>query len=223
VRRILAFLAIGAAAGLAFAAAGCGASGTETPAIPNQSLRPADYTATLYRNSDYGFRMAYPKGWVTSSWTASPTPQPTDKPEFVVSFADPKGTQVKGNYVDAEQIAVYGMDKVVDKAYVQSHPDEFSALVHTLVGGLPGLAVPQDGFTTSALGDYPVFMLRYHYSIGSTVMWAESMLIAEGRYAYWVTGQTLSTTWNTKWKTMWASLATFKVTGAASPSPSATN
>ena len=58
----------------------------------------------------YGFRVAYPFGWVGTRYQ---NPQPDGREGtllHLVAFADPKGAQGDGSYLDSVQVAVYQLE-----------------------------------------------------------------------------------------------------------------
>ena len=90
----------------------CGGTDRLPAASRSASMAGGVLEFSVVSDREHGFEMAYPAGWVRSEWVA-PEGDDSSPLEYVLAYADPKGAQVDGVYVDAEQISIYRLSRSV--------------------------------------------------------------------------------------------------------------
>lgn len=183
----------------------CSSSGsTGLPGQTSASPSPGSASSfALYKDARYGFSVLCPKGWaggVSKGGSAL----------ACVSWANPHGKQVDGQYVDALQVSVYKMSKAAKPKDLVKDPGDFKAMVDSLIKGLPKLAVT-DPFKPVAVNGTKGFQVTYAYDLHNTPTGAMSYLLVKGRYVYWITGQASSATWSQAWKTLAPAMASLTI------------
>jgi len=204
------------AAAIALGVAGCTSSSSSgapgTGAAPGSgsyaSAAPSSEFA-LYGSVKYRFAMRYPKGWpsTTSGAKAGDT---SGAPATSTTWADPKGKQVNGQYLDALQVSVYKLTQPATAADVKTHAADFKAIAWGLIKSLPGFAVT-DPLRPITLNGSKGFQVTYTYNLQGAPAGAMSYLIPKGRYAYWLTGQASKETWSSAWAKLTPAMASFTV------------
>lgn len=214
-RQLTLVLTVGAIVLAVVSSLGACSSSGGTSGLPSQvpaaagdsSAAPA--TFGLATNKQYGFSVRYPRGWVGAATSAAPGDK-SGAPLVSVSWADPKGKQVDGHYVDALQVSVYALTKPVKPADVARHAGDFKVIVDGLTKGLPRFAVT-DHFKPITLNGTKGFQITYTYALHNTPTGAMSYLLPKGDYAYWVTGQASADTWSAAWSKLTPTMASFTI------------
>jgi hypothetical protein len=160
-------------------------------------------------NTEYAFRMAYPVSWLRSTWQKEPGSPSASTLQFLLSYADPGGAQVKGSYVDGEQVAVHLLSRSVLPGEV-SREGALRIVRGVMLKDLPGFGFRREMDKVDVHGDTG-WLVDYSYRIGTMTIWARSILVLKGKYAYWVTGQSSSTTWNSVYPPLETALSYFRV------------
>jgi hypothetical protein len=173
--------------------AGCGSS-SGLPAIAEPSPTATSLTIGKVVDEKWGFEMAYPNGWVQTHYENPQLGGPEGTLQYMVAYADPKGSQGNGSYLDSLQVAVYRVDSVLQ-------PD---ALTPQLAARLAAGVILKDveGFSPRTLKKLDVHgvsgcLVGYQFDVGGKTVNADSILIVKGRRAYWMTAQSGAYTWRT--------------------------
>jgi hypothetical protein len=181
-------------ASLLLLACGCGTQG-ELPAATRSVAAVGRLDVQVVTDKQHGFRIAYPKGWVHSVWDGPSSGEGKGPLEYLLAYADPEGAQSGGAYVDAEQVAIYRLDKPVA-------PHELrKATAERIIGGmllrdLPDLATRSKLKQVDVHGT-PGWHVAYEYTVNGETVMASSILFAKGRRAYWVSLQASPYDWRT--------------------------
>ncbi|MEI6451750.1 MAG: hypothetical protein WCP98_17645 [Actinomycetes bacterium] len=188
----------------------CGGESGKLPATFSSPSATADrFKLQFVKNTEYAFRMAYPSGWLHSTWQREAGSKSVTSLQFMLSYADPKGAQVGGSYVDAEQVAVHRLSRAVSPGEVSQ--ETATDIIHrVMLQDLPGLSVRSAPLKVDVHGDAG-WHVEYAYRIGDTTIWAQSILVLKGKYAYWATGQASSYNMRTQYATLATALAYFRV------------
>ena len=188
----------------------CGGQSGKLPAVMNSPSPTADrIKLQLVKNTEYAFRMAFPSGWLRSTWQREAGSKSVTSLRFMLSYADPKGAQVGGSYVDAEQVAVHRLSRAVSPSEV-SKETATDIIYRVMLQDLPSLSVYGAPLKVDVHGDAG-WRVEYAYQIGDTTIWAKSILVLKGKYAYWATGQANSYTMRTQYPTLATMLSYFRV------------
>jgi hypothetical protein len=178
----------------------------------DRSPQPTSGTVRMkiVTNRDYGFRVAYPAGWVSSSWKRPTSSSPTTPLLYMTAFADPNGAQSKGTYVDAEQVAVYALSKPLTPSQLTR------AIANRIIGGvmladLPKATSYDTELKPTDVHGVPGWHISYEYEVNGQTVTAVSVLLARGARAYWVTQQASTYTWRTVSPTLLTCLAQFRL------------
>jgi hypothetical protein len=174
--------------------AACGSSG-ELPAYAKPSATATSITMLKIEDKTYGFRMAYPKGWVATRYTnPSPSGQTGDL-EYVAAFADPDGAQADGSYLDSVQTAVYTLaDPASPKSFTRK--DATKLMFGTILKDMDSMS-PRTNVVPVTVDGVPGWRLGYQYKVGSEVVDANSILVVKDKRAYWMTTQGGAYSWRT--------------------------
>lgn len=179
---------------LMYVGSGCGSSG-HLPAQASPSATAATLKIRKVHDVDYGFRMAYPAGWVGTRY-ANPSPSAQDGTLlYVVAYADPEGAQADGSYLDSMQVAVYALDRPMapDDLTLESA----STLIYRVILKDMTSMSPRSNVELVKVGGVPAWQVGYEYEVGGEVVSARSALVVKGKRAYWLTAQAGTYTWRT--------------------------
>jgi hypothetical protein len=188
--------------------AGCGSSG-RLPAQAAASPTASTLRILTVKDSKYDFRMAYPAGWVGTRYQ-NPTPGGSEGAlQYVVAYADPKGAQAGGSYLDSEQVAVYQLARSMS-------PDELdiktaNRLIYDVILKDIASLSPRTNLKPVMVAGVPAWQVGYEYEVGGEVVSARSALMVRGERAYWLTGQAGTYTWRTVAPTLDACVRYFKL------------
>jgi len=188
--------------------AACGSS-DKLPAYAQPSATTGSITVLKVEDKVYGFRMAYPKGWVGTRY-ANPSPSgQTGVLEFAAAFADPKGAQADGSFLDSVQVAIYTL----------AHPSSPKSLGRqgavklmfgTILKDMDSMS-PRTDVVPVTVDGVSGWRLGYQYKIGGEIVDANSILVVKGKRAYWMTTQGGAYTWRTVAPTLGACERYFRV------------
>ena len=187
-----------------------GAATTNGAAEPGAASSAAPASAFApYGSAKYRFAIRYPKGWQGATSTA-PAGDTSGAPATSTTWADPKGKQVAGKYLDALAISVYELTKPATAADVKKHAADFKAIAYGLIKDLPGFTIT-DPLRPITLNGSKGFQVTYTYTVQGAPAGAMSYLIPKGRFAYWLTGQASRDTWGSAWSMLTPAMASFTV------------
>jgi hypothetical protein len=182
--------------GLAAAACGTAPSADET----------TGFTASQYANQDFGFSIQFPDGF-----TKVELPRNVKDPAaplLDVLFVDPEGTQIGGKAVDALEVAVYKLNAAPTHTDFTKNKKDFEAMLVTLIGEVPGLAIAESPAWTTVDGR-PAVTETYTYSISGEQVAASAELVFKGARAYLVRAQAGRAAWQTTGRKLVSCMATF--------------
>ena len=196
--------------------AGCSSSGSST-GLPSQAPLSSSSTKPdsfgFATNKRYGFSLRYPLGWLSAAFRPLPGGK-SGGPLMVTSWADPKGKQVDGHYIDALQVTVFELNKPVTEADVAEHAADFKVICGEMMveqlGKNPHIAI-SDPFRPVTVNGTMGFQITYSYLVDGTPTGAMSYLLPKGRYVYWVTGQASANTWSMAWSMLAPAMASFAI------------
>jgi hypothetical protein len=163
-------------------------------------------SSPTFQNQQYGFALEYPQGYVTAQ--ASPPPKGSAM-KYSVVFADPKGSTVNGQLVDAVSVAVYKLNHAATPEAIAKHTADFKALVQQLLGSNKQLHLAGPPTTVQVNGS-TAFSVTYTYKLGDVDVGAMTYLIPHGDYAFVVTGQTTRDKWDSEGRTLGSMMETFR-------------
>ena len=163
-------------------------------------------SSSTFRNQLYGFTLEYPQGYVTAQ--ASPAPKGAAM-KYSVVFADPKGTTVNGQLIDAVSVAVYKLNRAATPEAIAKHTADFKALVQQILGANKQVRLAGPPTTVQVNGS-TAFSVTYTYKVGDADVGAITYLIPHGDYAFVVTGQTTRDKWETEGRTLGSMMETFR-------------
>jgi hypothetical protein len=190
--RVVAVLLVVAFA--ATTAAACGSSG-QLPAYASPSATAASIKVHEIEDKTYGFRMAYPVGWVGTRYQ-NPDPGGAEGTlQYVAAFADPKGAQGNGSYLDSVQVAVYQLERPLTPDALT--PATARRLIYKVILRDMESMSPRSDVKPVKVHGVPAWHVGYQFSAGGEVVNANSTLIVKGEYAYWATAQGGAYTWRT--------------------------
>jgi hypothetical protein len=190
------------------AAAGCGSS-NKLPAQASASATATTLKMRTVHDTKYDFRMAYPFGWVGTRYENPTAGGPEGTLQYVVAYADPKGAQAGGSYLDSEQVAVYQLARSIapDSLDLRSA----SRLIYQVIlKGMESLS-PRTNVELVKVAGVPAWQVGYEYEVGGEVVAARSALIVKGKRAYWLTAQAGTYTWRTVAPTLETCARQFKL------------
>jgi hypothetical protein len=174
--------------------AACGSS-DKLPAYAQPSATATSITLLKVEDKVYGFRMAYPKGWVgTRHANPSPTGRTGDL-EYVAAFADPEGAQADGAYLDSVQVAVYTLARPMSPKSLERGA-AVKLMFDTILKDVDSVS-PRTNVVRVTVDGVPGWRLGYQYKVGGEIVDANSTLVAKGKRAYWMTAQGGAYTWRT--------------------------
>lgn len=174
--------------------AACGSS-DKLPTLAQPSASATSITMLKIEDKVYGFRMAYPKGWVSTRYV---NPSPAGQAgalEFAVAFADPKGAQADGSYLDSVQVAGYILARPMRPKDL-TRPAATKLMLDTILKDIPTVS-PRTSVTPLRVDGVPGWSLGYQYKVGGQIVDANSILVAKGKRAYWMTTQAEAYSWRT--------------------------
>lgn len=185
---VAAVLAVACAASIA---TGCASSGT-LPAIAAASPTASTIKIRVLPVKEWGFKMAYPDGWVGMHYTNPKPGEADDTLQFLIAYADPHGVQGNGSYLDSVQVAVYRLS-------TSRQPSDLTQQMAVQIAQRVMLK-DMSSFSLRALkkvdvGGVPGWSVGYQYSVGGQIVDANSMLILKGHRAYWMTSQSGAYDW----------------------------
>jgi len=216
IRRVSLMVAVGAAvAALALSAGACSNGSSGLPAqSPGSSASAAPASAFgVAIIKRFGISIRVPLGWASAAATAKPGDK-SGGPLLVATWADPKGKQVAGHYLDALQIMVFELNKPAAPTDVAVHPNDFKAIGREMIAeeiGTKQQVSISDPFKPITLNGTSGLQVTYSYLVGSTPTGAMSYLLPKGRYAYWITGQASAATWSTAWSKLAPAMSSFTI------------
>jgi hypothetical protein len=171
---------------LLFASAGCGSS-NKLPAWASPSATAKSIDIRTVTDKKYGFRLAYPVGWVGTRYQNPKPGGPEGTLQYVVAYADPKGAQAGGSYIDSEQVAVYQLERPM-------RPDDLtlssaSRLIWKVILKDMDSVSPRSNVTKGDVAGVTAWQVSYEFAVAGDVVIARSALVVKGRCAYWLTMQ----------------------------------
>ena len=180
---LFALLALCAAAAVM---TGCGSSG-ELPAMAAATPTATTLKVKVITVDKYGFKMAYPQGWVGTHYERSAPGGPEGTLEYLIAFADPEGAQAGGSLLDSEQVAVYRLAKPMKPQDLTV--EEADRLVyHVFLKDLPDLSRRANWKAIKVHG-LPAWQVVYEYSAHGKEITAQATLTTRGHRAYLLTQQ----------------------------------
>jgi hypothetical protein len=180
---LLAALALCAAA---VVMTGCGSSG-ELPAMAAATPTAKSIQLKVITIDKYGFRMAYPKGWVGTHFERATPGGPEGTLQFLIAYADPNGAQAEGSYLDSEQVAVYQLAKPMKPQDLTI--EEANRLVyHVFLKDIPNVS-PRANWKAFKVHGVPAWQVVYEYAVHGKEITAQATLVTRGRRAYLLTQQ----------------------------------
>jgi hypothetical protein len=165
---------------------GCGSSG-KLPAWASPSATATSLDIRKVTDEKYGFRMAYPEGWVGTRYEIPKPGGPEGTLQYVVAYADPKGAQAGGSYIDSEQVAIYQLARAMK-------PDDLTLssasrlIYHVILKNMESVS-PRSNVTKGNVGGVPAWQVSYEFAVAGDVVYARSVLVVKGERAYWLTMQ----------------------------------
>ena len=182
------------------------ACGTAPSDVGSASPTGNGFTATTYKNQDFGFSIRVPSGFAKVE-----LPRDTGDPAaplLDVVFVDPEGTQIDGKSVDTLEVAVYKMNAAPTDADFSKHKKDFEAMLVTLVGTVSGLRVAEPPAWTTVDGR-PAVTETYTYKISGQDVAASAQLVFKDAQAYLVRAQAARAVWQTTGRELVSCMATF--------------
>jgi hypothetical protein len=196
------------AAALLVILAGCGSSG-KLPAQASPSATATSVKIRTITDTKYDFRMAYPFGWVGTRYRAPSPGGPEGTLQYVVAYADPKGAQAGGSYLDSEQIAVYQLARSMSPGDLDI--ETANRLIYDVILKNMSSLSPRTNLKAVKVAGVPGWQVGYEYQVGGEVVSARSALMVKGDRAYWLTAQAGTYTWRTVAPTLDACVRYFKL------------
>ncbi|HUK78889.1 MAG TPA: hypothetical protein VL117_15025 [Thermoleophilia bacterium] len=216
IRRVSLMVAVGATVVAVALSAGACSNGSTGPQTQSPAGSPSAAPASsfgLATIKQFGVTLRVPIGWVSASAAAKPG-DTGNGPLLVATWADPKGKQVDGHYLDAIQVMVFELNKPATAADVTRHFNDFKAIGRQMIAqelGKKQQVAVSDPFKPITLNGTSGLQVTYSYLVGTTPAGAMSYLLPKGRYAYWVTGQASAATWSTAWSRLAPAMASFTI------------
>jgi hypothetical protein len=171
---------------LAAAMAGCGSSG-DLPAIAAASPTATSLKVKVLTIDKYGFKMAYPVGWVGTHYERATPGGPEGTLQYLIAFADPKGAQAEGAYLDSEQVAVYQLAKPMKPRDLTKEVAN-RLVYHVFLKDIPDVS-PRSNWRAINVYGLPGWQVIYEYSAHGKEVTAQANLITRGNRAYVLTQQ----------------------------------
>ena len=193
-RRGPAALTLVAVLAAAVSVAACGSAG-QLPSLASPTATATSLKIRKISDDTWGFRMAYPDGWVGTHYANPSAEGPEGTLLYVMAFADPKGAEANGSYLDSEQLAVYQLAQPMS-------PDDLtlesaSRLIYKVILKDVTSLSPRTNVEPYKLNGMDAWRVGYEYRVGDEVVAAKSALIVRGRRAYWYTAQAETYAWRT--------------------------
>jgi hypothetical protein len=179
---------------VATVATACGSSG-KLPAYASPSATAKTLKIRKIEDGKYRFRMAYPFGWVGTRYENPKPGGPEGTLQAVAAFADPKGAQASGSYVDSVQVAVYQLDRPLSPGDLTL--ESASSLMYRVILRDIASVSPRTNVEPIKVHGVPAWRAGYQYKVGGEIVDANSTLIVKGKWAYWMTTQSGAYTWRT--------------------------
>jgi hypothetical protein len=165
---------------------GCSSEG-KLPAWASPSATAKSLGIRKVTDKKHGFRLAYPEGWVGTRYQNAKSGGPEGTLQYLVAYADPKGAQAGGAYIDSEQVAIYQLDRPMQ-------PDDLtlssaSRLIYDVILKNMDSVSPRSNVEKGDVAGVTAWQVSYEFAVGGDVVYARSALVVKGERAYWLTMQ----------------------------------